>query len=125
MTSETNRVRAILTAKRAELARSIRSQSSHLSVHEGESDLIDQMQSMSSREETVSVLHALNRTLADVNAALDAVDQGSYGTCVVCEEPIGVRRLQTIPWASHCIRCQENLERGQTHSRFQFWDEAA
>ena len=121
----TDDVRAILQDKRAELMRSIRSQSSQLSVHDGESDLVDRMQSMCNRDHAVTLLDGLTRTLADVNAALAALKEGSYGICVTCEEPIARRRLQTVPWASHCIRCQEAVERRRTYADAPVWDEAA
>ena len=44
------------------------------------------------------------------------MDEGSYGTCAECGEPIASRRLAAIPWASHCIRCQEALDR-RNHRR--------
>ena len=125
MTDQTHGLRAMLEYKRAELVRSIRSQSSQLAVREGESDLVDRMQSMCSRDEAVTFLHALTRTLADVDAALAATKDGSYGICVDCEEPISPKRLRTIPWASHCIRCQEALERAQMRHAAPLWDQAA
>jgi DnaK suppressor protein len=81
---------------------------------------------MCSRDEVTIFLDGLTRTLANVDAALAAMRQGSYGICVECGEPIASKRLQTIPWASHCIRCQEVLEHrkhnGHAGSR---WDKAA
>jgi RNA polymerase-binding transcription factor DksA len=126
MTNQIGDLKAVLENKRAELLRSIRSQGSQLTVSEGEPDLIDRMQSMSRRDEVVAFLDALTRTLAEVDAALGAMKEGSYGTCVACEGPIASRRLQTIPWASHCIRCQESLEhRRQMRNGAPLWDEAA
>jgi DnaK suppressor protein len=43
-----------------------------------------------------------------VQAALDRIDRGEYGICQDCEEPIADRRLDAIPWAQCCVRCQEN-----------------
>jgi DnaK suppressor protein len=126
MIDQINDLKAVLENKRAELLRSIRSQGSQLAVVEGEPDLIDRMQSMCRRDEVVAFLDALTRTLAEVNAALAAMKEGSYGICVDCEEPIASRRLQTIPWASHCIRCQQVLEhRRQMRNGARLWDEAA
>jgi DnaK suppressor protein len=126
MTEQIDSLKAALQNKRAELARSIRSQSSQLNVCEGEHDLMDQMQSMSRREEAVAFLDTLTRTLASVDAALRAMKEGSYGTCAECGEPIASRRLEAIPWAPHCIRCQEMLDR-RNHMRaaIPHWDEAA
>jgi len=48
--------------------------------------------------------------LGDVEAALDRVASGSYGTCSNCGEPIGWPRLNAQPIAQRCIRCQEAFE---------------
>jgi DnaK suppressor protein len=126
MTDQVDFLRAVLRNKRSELARSIRSQSSQLNVCEGEHELVDRMQSMSRRDEAVTFLDTLTRTLTAVDAALLAMKEGSYGTCAECGEPIAARRLQAIPWASHCIRCQEMLDR-RNHMRapIKYWDAAA
>lgn len=126
MTEQIESLTAALKNKQYELARAIRSQSAQLSVCEGEHDVLDRMQSMNARDEAVAFLHTLTRTLADVDAALLAVKEGSYGTCAECGEPIAARRLQLLPWASRCIRCQEMLERrNQMRTAVPYWDEAA
>jgi DnaK suppressor protein len=48
--------------------------------------------------------------LSAVEAALARVEDGSYGTCVDCAEPIGWPRLNAQPTAERCIACQEKLE---------------
>lgn len=52
----------------------------------------------------VAVHDRLQTTLADVNRALAKVEEGSYGTCDVCGEPIGEERLEALPWAVLCVR---------------------
>lgn len=44
-----------------------------------------------------------------VNEALDRISAGDYGTCQRCEEPISPRRLEVLPWAKYCVRCQERI----------------
>lgn len=110
MTEQIDGLIQVLEDKRAEVARAIWSQTSQLSVCEREHELTDQIQGMCRRDETVTLLSGLTRTLTAVDAALEAARQGFYGICVECGEHIASRRLQTIPWASHCIRCQEALE---------------
>lgn len=102
----------VLRNKKAELIIAIRSHSSQLNLSDGESELIDRVQAMTRREQAVTILNRLTRTLSEVHAALDTVQDGTYGICVECDEPIAPRRLEAIPWASHCIRCQERLDRG-------------
>ena len=43
--------------------------------------------------------------LTRVDAALRALDDGTYGTCVSCGNPIAPERLEAIPWAPTCIDC--------------------
>ena len=43
--------------------------------------------------------------LARVDAALRRLDEGTYGTCANCGNPIAAERLEAIPWAPHCIDC--------------------
>lgn len=43
--------------------------------------------------------------LVRVDAALLALDNGTYGTCVSCGNPIDPERLEAIPWVSMCIDC--------------------
>ena len=125
MTEQIDSLKAALQNKRSELARAIRSQSAQLSVGEGEHDVLDRMQSMSARDESVALLDTFTHTLAKVDAALMAIDLGVYGICVQCDTPISSRRLQAIPWALHCIRCQEMLDRGNHMGATPRWDEAA
>lgn len=126
MKSHIDSLKAVLESRRFELLRSIRSQSSQLNVGEGEHDLVDRIQGMSRREEVVTFLDALTRTLAAVNSALLSMKDGSYGICAECCEPTTSRRLEAIPWASHCIRCQEAIDqRDQMSAVSPHWDLAA
>ena len=126
MRKQIDYLKAALQNRRSELARAIRSQSTQLIVSEVEHDSLDRMQSIYRREETVTFLNALTRTLADVDAALMAMNEGSYGTCLECGEPIASRRLQAIPWASHCVRCQQAHEHSkQLRVEAMGWSEAA
>jgi DnaK suppressor protein len=42
--------------------------------------------------------------------ALERINDGSFGICARCEGAISLKRLQAVPWASHCIHCQEQAE---------------
>jgi DnaK suppressor protein len=52
------------------------------------------------------------RILQLVNEALGRIEDGSFGKCVVCQEEVQVKRLDAVPWARHCIECQEKQEKG-------------
>ena len=55
--------------------------------------------------------------LRSIQEALKAIDRGRYGECVRCGSDINEKRLIAIPWATLCIRCQEETEAEQTSSR--------
>jgi DnaK suppressor protein len=52
--------------------------------------------------------HVLN----DIDAALKRIEDGTYGTCTNCGQPIAPERLEARPWATLCIDCQRRRERG-------------
>ena len=43
--------------------------------------------------------------LGKIDAALRALDEGTYGTCTNCGNPIARERLEAIPWSATCIDC--------------------
>lgn len=47
----------------------------------------------------------LRRELDDVEHALTRLDDGTYGTCETCGEPIGDDRLELLPATRFCINC--------------------
>ncbi|MGC5561612.1 TraR/DksA family transcriptional regulator [Streptomyces sp. FR-108] len=51
--------------------------------------------------------------LADIEAALTRMDQGDYGNCHLCREPIGRARLTVVPQGRYCTRCQQVREAGR------------
>lgn len=53
--------------------------------------------------------------LLHVKAALDRIAAGTYGSCLQCDEPIGIKRLAVLPHAAFCIPCQEDMEPGENH----------
>lgn len=52
------------------------------------------------------------RVLQLIADALKRVDNGSYGLCVECQQGVQKKRLEAVPWARHCIECQEKQEKG-------------
>ena len=52
-----------------------------------------------------------DRHLVDVEAAIQRLDDGTYGACIRCGRPIAAERLDALPWAAHCIDCQRIVGR--------------
>lgn len=51
------------------------------------------------------------RMLAAIDAALERLEAGMYGTCASCGRAIAEERLEAYPWASLCIDCKHEAER--------------
>jgi DnaK suppressor protein len=51
-----------------------------------------------------------------IQEAIKALDRGQYGECVRCGKDINEKRLEAVPWATMCIRCQEETEAKHTSS---------
>lgn len=49
--------------------------------------------------------------LKKINHALAKIDEGTFGICEECEEPISSKRLEARPETTLCIRCKEDQER--------------
>lgn len=52
----------------------------------------------------------LEKTLRDINNALDRIAKGTYGICKYCGEPINEKRLLARPVASACVKCKTKLQ---------------
>jgi len=48
--------------------------------------------------------------LSEVRAALQRINDGTYGRCVIDGGPIEEKRLQSIPWTPYCLKHQQELE---------------
>ncbi|MEO7649050.1 MAG: TraR/DksA C4-type zinc finger protein [Bryobacteraceae bacterium] len=72
-------------------------------------------QAQQSHEEFVSLrLNGLEYLqLRQVQEALDRLQTGDFGTCVRCDQPIAEKRLQALPWAKFCVKCQELMSEEQ------------
>ena len=49
---------------------------------------------------------AVRLELLQIESALARVDEAQYGTCAGCRRPIAATRLEALPYATHCVRCQ-------------------
>jgi RNA polymerase-binding protein DksA len=57
------------------------------------------------RAQLSALLDQARRHLTDVDRALEQLQDGTYGVCQRCGEPIGADRLEARPVATTCIRC--------------------
>lgn len=71
-------------------------------------NVVNQQISFSIRQKEMAKLRA-------IEVALQKIEDGTYGFCEDCDEPIGEKRLENQPWATLCITHAEELEREQSH----------
>jgi DnaK suppressor protein len=62
-------------------------------------------------DNTIIELHA--QKMNDLNAALNRMDAGEYGTCIDCNDPISYSRLLAYPTAKRCLACQTLREKNK------------
>lgn len=106
--------RSALEAKLAELL-AARRRREEITIEKAP-DAVDDLQLTTLRELAISRLNRDFRLLREVRAALARLDEGTYGICLNCEEPIAPRRLEAIPWAAYCVRCQEAIDAGEAEA---------
>src|SRR5438477_10039310 len=73
-------------------------------------DLGDQANTAYTREFFFELGNGDRRLLREVVAALTKIDDGSFGACERCGEPIADKRLDALPFARYCIACQRVIE---------------
>ena len=107
--TEINKYKAMLEAKQADLSAGLRNRED-IAI-EKTPDAIDEVQLAGERELAIRNLDRESHLLRNVRGALGRMADGSYGTCLHCEEEISPKRLNAVPWAAYCIRCQEIADR--------------
>ncbi len=76
-------------------------------------DLADKAANSYTKEFLFGQTNQDRATLNLVDEALKRIREGAYGDCAVCGEEVQQKRLDAVPWARHCISCQEKKEQGR------------
>ncbi len=74
-------------------------------------DQADMGASTFERDYELTVLNSERDKLAQIDRALARIDDGSYGVCESCGNPIGKMRLMAFPRATLCMTCKQREER--------------
>jgi len=106
--ADLTRYKALLMARRDELVRQSQRREELWITHSHEQ--IEAVQLAGQREFAARSLEREARSLSQIRAALDRIDDCEFGVCLECEEPISPKRLAAVPWAAYCLRCQEALD---------------
>ncbi len=79
---------------------------------QGAQDLADMAASAYTKEFLFSLSNTERDMLHLVDEALGRIDKERYGVCIVCSNAVEKKRLDALPWARHCLSCQELQEQG-------------
>ena len=116
--------RQLLITERAKLAGEIRSiaEETSKSPREASGDLsaytlhmADMAADTFDRELSMDIVSTEQEVLYEIDDALKRLDDGTFGVCQSCSEPITMSRLKAVPYAALCIACQRKKE--QKHKR--------
>jgi DnaK suppressor protein len=81
-------------------------------TEESTQDIADKAVSSYTREFLYSLSDTDRNTLVRIDLALARIEEGTYGFCRNCGQPMSEKRLNAVPWALHCVDCQELAEKG-------------
>ena len=102
------RVRAAIENIHQEHPGSIRDETGEDAVYDNH--LADTATDTFDRELDYTLEENSEHVLAEIDAALNRIEEGAYGTCTSCSREIPPERLEALPWATLCIDCQRQRE---------------
>ncbi len=104
-----------LLAKRGELLERVQAARTSEKERSGKQapDLGDRALSTVIRDLSYQLTAGERDIVRRVDLALDRIENGEFGVCVECEKKVQLGRLDAVPWARHCIDCQELHDRGE------------
>lgn len=117
MTIDLNKMKARLEAKRDELRSNIANLTEAKPTpvdptiaSEGPQDFEEIAVDFLEMQQEQSILVNEQALLTQVERALERIENGTYGKCVNCGQPIPEKRLEAIPWAERDVKCEELVE---------------
>lgn len=75
------------------------------------SDMAEAATGEADRESGYLLLDAEGRQVGEIRDALQRIENGNFGSCEWCNRPIEKKRLEVLPYARFCLKCQEKNER--------------
>ena len=109
--NELEKYKTVLETKLAELSDALRNRED-IAI-EKTPDALDEVQLAGERELAIRTLDRESAQLRQVRSALARIADGTYGTCMHCEEDISMKRLNAVPQTAYCITCQEAADRNE------------
>ena len=118
--------RQLLITERAKLAEEIKTiaREASISPRDASGDLsaytvhmADMAADTYDRELSMNLVSSEQEMLYQIDDALKRLEDGSFGLCQQCSQPIAMSRLRAVPYASMCITCQRAKEQQSKNKR--------
>jgi DnaK suppressor protein len=77
---------------------------------DGTQDMADEASNTYARQMLLGMSERERAMLREIDAALDRLDEGTFGICEECGDPIGEARLKVVPHATLCVDCKAARE---------------
>ena len=112
-------IKEMLLKKREDLVLEIsrRSKASTESSVQDIGDILDSVSEERTRELDLILTDREKRKLAQIDDAIDRIEENTYGLCEECGVKIPKARLKVLPFAIFCVECQEKNEREEKYTR--------
>lgn len=112
-------IKDMLLKKREDLVLEIsrRSKASTESAVQDIGDILDSVSEERTRELDLILTDREKRKLAQIDDAIDRIEENTYGLCEECGIKIPKARLKVLPFATFCVECQEKNEREEKYTR--------
>jgi RNA polymerase-binding protein DksA len=110
--TERERVRAAVQFLHEDNSHSLEDDTGEINSSGADNHLGDTASATYDRELEQGLEEGAEELLGKIDAALRRIDDGTYGICENCGQPIGEERLEAMPWATLCIDCKRREERG-------------
>ncbi|GLV59683.1 hypothetical protein KDH_65090 [Dictyobacter sp. S3.2.2.5] len=105
--------RTLLENKLLDLQKRIEELRGKANMELAEEDLEEAATRVSDTELAEAMLDKDLKLARTIKSALKRIDEGTYGLCRVCGQPIPARRLEALPWAELCVKDQQESEKGE------------
>jgi DnaK suppressor protein len=81
-------------------------------AEENTQDIADKASSSYTKEFLFSLSDGERLLLQLIDQALVRIEEGTYGLCTHCGNPLPEKRLDAVPWTPYCVDCMELSEKG-------------
>ena len=111
---ELKKYRRLLEAKKNSLSTDLAKtrNAEEETTEEATQDIADKAVSSYTREFLYSLSDTDRNTLVQIDDALTRIEEGKFGLCRNCGQPMTEKRLNAVPWAQLCVDCKELSEKG-------------